>query len=498
MFINMATTEQTINDALAAILMNTRSLWRYKGVIKSENVDVLKCSGKKPDILIAEQNVSPVIVETEIIPAFSVESDAKQRLGEQLTTGRPILSALAIRLPVRLKDLAGQPLKEEIIKSSDIEMALYTGKSPESYVRWPQSGYVRGNVTDLSMLIQSASVPPAVIEEAANKLVDGVTEAAVLLKDMAINHPGAMGKICEDLRQQDGEQTQRMATTILANALVFHESLAHGEGALHEVRTLEELKGKIGVNKGETLEDWKRILKVNYWPIFDIARRILEVIPADTAHPLLERLVLTAEDLLANHMMSSHDLTGAVFQRLIADRKFLAAYYTAPASAALLVGLAIDNARTPGGGSWAKEKDVTALRIADFACGTGTLLSAAYRRVSQLYEAAGGDAEVIHPAMMSTSCMKSTDACPKTQNILRIYFFLSFSDFSSIFLADVSADSSLANFAVSVPSRLPKLPPSLEPLTNVVGTIGIPFSANALITLTNVVPSAPKACFCLS
>ncbi|MFH1383029.1 MAG: hypothetical protein ABIH70_09105, partial [Chloroflexota bacterium] len=68
-----------------------------------------------------------------------------------------------------------------------------------------------------------------------------------------------------------------------------------------------------------------------------------------------------------------------------------------------MVGLAIDTAETPGGGSWSKEKEVTALRIADFACGTGTLLSAAYRRISQLHEAAGGDAEVIHPAMMSTA-----------------------------------------------------------------------------------------------
>ena len=139
------------------------------------------------------------------------------------------------------------------------------------------------------------------------------------MKDMTTTHPGAIGRICEELKQQDGEQTRRMATTILANALVFHESLARGEGDLSDVRTLEELRGKhTEVNKGEVLEDWKRILKVNYWPIFDIARRILEVIPADTAHPLLERLVNTAGELVANHMMSSHDLTGAVFQRLIA------------------------------------------------------------------------------------------------------------------------------------------------------------------------------------
>jgi len=293
-------------------------------------------------------------------------------------------------------------LKDEILTASDFDMALYTGESAESFARWPRNGWVRGNVTDLSMLIQSAAVPPVVVEEAANKLVEGVSAAAAFLEDMAMAHPGAMKKICEELRQQDSEQTRRMSTTILANALVFHESLARGEGDLYEVRTLDELRGKHGgVNKGDTLEDWKRILKVNYWPIFDIARRILEVIPADTSRPLLERLVTTATELVANHMMRSHDLTGAVFQRLIADRKFLAAYYTNPSSAALLAGLAIDPLTTPGGGSWSKENDVTALRIADFACGTGTLLSAAYRRISQLHEAFGGDAEVIHPAMMS-------------------------------------------------------------------------------------------------
>jgi hypothetical protein len=41
----------------------------------------LKGSTKRPDILIAEPHVSPVIVETEIAPAVSVEADARQRLG---------------------------------------------------------------------------------------------------------------------------------------------------------------------------------------------------------------------------------------------------------------------------------------------------------------------------------------------------------------------------------------------------------------------------------
>ena len=101
--------------------------------------------------------------------------------------------------------------------------------------------------------------------------------------------------------------------------------------------------------------------------------------------------------------MRSHDLTGAVFQRLIADRKFLAAYYTTPASAALLAGLAITPDMMPAGKSWSNADDVKALRIADLACGTGTLLSTAYQRVGFLYEYAGGDAEKLHPEMMATA-----------------------------------------------------------------------------------------------
>jgi len=401
----MATTEHTINDVLAEALMETRGLWRYKGVVKSENIDVLMSGGKRPDILITEPNVSPVIVETEIVPAILVESDARHRLGEIPTrSGRRILSSIAVRLPVRLRDFSGQSLRNEIINASDFEMALFTGENLELCTRWPRSGWLRGNVSDLSILIQSASVPPAVIEEAANKLESGVKAAASLLADMAVGHPGAIKRICEELCQQDSEQTRRMAMTILANALVFHDSLSHGERDLYDVRTLAEHKSTTGsIKQHEVLKDWSIILSVNYWPIFDIARRILEIIPADTAGLLLDSLVDTAVELVANHMMKSHDMTGAVFQRLIADRKFLAAFYTHPASAALLVGLAIDPYETPAGGSWASDADVTSLRIADFACGTGTLLSAAYRRISQLHESFGGNAETIHPEMMSNA-----------------------------------------------------------------------------------------------
>lgn len=233
---------------------------------------------------------------------------------------------------------------------------------------------------------------------------------------MAAAHPAAIHKISEELRQEDGVQTRRMATTILANAFIFQESLAGGPGELGSVNSLEQLRGSTGLTKSAILAEWRKILRVNYWPIFDIARRILEVIPTADSKPLIEGLAETADRLLENRLMRSHDLTGAVFQRLIADRKFLAAYYTTPASAALLVGLAITSEATPGGGSWSKSDDVSNLRIADFACGTGTLLSTAYQRVSQLHELAGGDAEALHPKMMA-SALIGCDVLPAAAHL---------------------------------------------------------------------------------
>lgn len=365
---------------------------------------MLKGSQAQPDILVIEPNVSPVAIETEVSPATTVELDAVSRLGERVRrTGRAILSAVAVRLPSRLRTRQGRLLENELANADNLELALYTGSSQTDYVRWPRSGWISGGISDLSILVQSASVPPAVIDQAADQLVSGVSDVAGLLDEVARAHPGAIRKISEELRQEDSDQTRRMAATILASAFVFHENLAGGMGELEDIKSLEELRGGGDLSKTGILSEWRKILRVDYWPIFDIARRMLEVIPAAATKSIIEVLATVADRLLEHQLMRSHDLTGAVFQRLIIDRKFLAAYYTTPASAALLAGLAITPGRPPAGESWSNADDLRSLRIADFACGTGTLLSTAYQRLGQLHELAGGDSEVIHPQMMATA-----------------------------------------------------------------------------------------------
>ncbi|HET9283179.1 MAG TPA: hypothetical protein VFR24_14560 [Candidatus Angelobacter sp.] len=410
----MATTEHTINDALAELLRGTRRAWRDSDIVSSENTGQLKGSNARPDILVVEPNVSPVVIETEVFPAMTVEVEAVDRLGKQLKkTGRPILSSIAVRLPIRLRQKSGKSLQKELASATDLEMVLYTGSNPSKGDRFPKKGWMVGTVADLSILTQSATVPPDVIDAAVTELVNGVSETAGMLTDIAKENGEAIEKIAKQLFQEDGEQTRRMAATILANAFVFHESLA---GKLKGVNSIDELRGSKKLTKAAILAEWQKILKVNYWPIFDIARRALEVIPVAESKYLIERLAETADKLLENRLMRSHDLTGAVFQRMIVDRKFLAAYYTTPASAALLLGLALVPEATPDMKSWSDPENVKSLRIADFACGTGTLLTTAYSRVGQLHELAGGDSEAIHAEMMAHA-MIGCDVLPSAAHL---------------------------------------------------------------------------------
>ena len=61
---------------------------------------MLRDSAGRPDILIVEPHVAPVVIETELLPAVTVEADAIARLGQALkSTGSEIQSSIAVRLP---------------------------------------------------------------------------------------------------------------------------------------------------------------------------------------------------------------------------------------------------------------------------------------------------------------------------------------------------------------------------------------------------------------
>ena len=74
----------------------------------------------------------------------------------------------------------------------------------------------------------------------------------------------------------------------------------------------------------------------------------------------------------------------------------MATFYTLPASAALLARLAVAKMDV----DWSDAEAIGKLRVGDFACGTGALLSAVYEEIASRHERAGGDPVALHPVMM--------------------------------------------------------------------------------------------------
>ena len=431
----MATHEHTLNVALGEILGELRPhSWR----VVSEEQGQLS-GGGRPDILIEEASQWPVVIEAERTSHDSAELDAGGRLGRVVNeTGKPIESAIALVYPKAVLDLSEQSLRDALRQTDDIEYALYTRTTGDDAERLPESGWLKGSAKDLAMLVHRASMPAPRIERLGEVLEYGIeTAAGRFTRRHGSHESGELGPdIAELLGQADdqGGQTRRMAMTVLINALIFHEALAEAGfriermgpvpassgdplgspspppsgdplGAEHptgrRVNPLSHFRdSEYSYQRDALTDEWNHILEVNYWPIFATAREILRKLPSPTVGEVLQPLWNAANQLVQGGVTKSHDLTGVIFQRLIADRKFLATFYTRPAAAALLAGLAIPADRAPGGAEWGDEETIAALQVGDFACGTGTLLSAAYQRISLLHELNGGDPRKLHAPMM--------------------------------------------------------------------------------------------------
>ena len=392
------TTETAFNVDLATALRGKHPRWREGDRIGAEQTSVFQGHpGLRPDIVIRHPGGAPVIVETEFEPAPTVEADAHARLGMVMAdTGDIVEQAIAVRIPDDLKSVDQASLGDHIA-TAELHYCVLTRREaePDDPERWPESGWLTGGIDDLAGLIEQTALSERRIAEGMRILEEGVSQAAARLRsDLEEDRPAVLETIAEALHQEDGEQTSRMAMAIVANALTVHTAIA----GTFEIETLDELRDSQGrLSKSKVLRTWRHILDdINYWPIFRIASDVLLPIPNGTAHAVLGQLHEVAAELDGIGVTSTQDLAGQMFGRLIADRKFLATFYTLPSSAALLAELAVSRLDV----DWSDPEAVKALRIADLACGTGVLLSAAYRAVASRHRRAGGDDGELHRAMM--------------------------------------------------------------------------------------------------
>ena len=377
----------------------------------------------KPDILIRRGDAPPVIIENEYDPARTLEADCLNRLGADVRSdvsgnGGRVSVVFALRSPDALRQCehAGE-VDELLYAGQQLEFAVYRG-SQDDYKRFPSSGFLRGDMRDLVDFMRPASIPEDIVNQAADTLAAGTNDAADTLMRHSDDSYDFGVKLGATLRQPwplgdsradtDARlQTARMCVTMLINALAYQQNLSNHLD-IDDLPTAARQRGD-PIGKDLVMDLWDEILEINYWPIFHIASQLMIDVPTGAASAMLPGMYKTASRIQT--AMRQNDVAGIVFQRLIADRETLKTYYTRPESAAFLAHLAV-----PEDLNWADPDVVKDYRIADYACGTGGLVLAAYRRVRDLHRLAAGHPDELHSHMMENS-LTACDIMPASVHL---------------------------------------------------------------------------------
>ena len=412
--------EQTFNETLAAALREKRAAWRHaEGAVVAERTQMLpEAPQDRPDIVVMSRDAHPVIIEVEFgDPAFR---DAAARLGKLVAgTARRARAAIAVGVPDEVRDWSPEYLRDRLaqpdglmlqcsILSSNIngdEIDQPEIKAAEiSY--WPARPHsISVSIDDLATLCEYAVAPQQLVSAMALKVglhIRGI--AADLLRSLA--GTDAAARIARTLDQRDPQQGLRMACCIWFTSLRLHDQLAtasldlRGRG-LRSPRAIRQESIGDAISISELAAEWDKILDVNYRSIFTPARRALEIeLPAYAGSSALTQLQQLAELIDGLRLGSRVEFAGELFPELLDDREETAAHYTLAQTAELLACLAVERLEVS---DWSSVAEVSALNIADLACGTGALLRAVYHQLRRRHEAAGGDAEGLHRQMLEHS-----------------------------------------------------------------------------------------------
>ncbi len=412
--------EQTFNEILAEVLREKRVAWRYaEGAVVAERTQMLpEAPQDRPDIVVMSRDAHPVIIEVEFgEPAFD---DASSRLGKLVAgTARRARAAIAVGVPVEVRGWSPEYLRERLAQPDGLTLRCailsvnITGEEidqPEikssGIAYWPDRPHsISHSVDDLATLCEYAVAPQQLVSAMALKVglrIRGI--AADLLRSLEGTDTAA--QIAHTLDQRDPQQGLRMACCIWFTSLRLHDQLATASSVLRErglrsPRTIRQESIGDALSVSELVTEWDKILAVNYRSIFTPARRALDIeLPAYAGSAALTQLQQMAELIDGLRLGNRVEFAGELFPELLDDREETAAHYTLPQTAELLACLATGRMDVR---DWSSVAEVSALNIADLACGTGALLRAVYHQLRRRHEAAGGDAESLHRQMLEHS-----------------------------------------------------------------------------------------------
>lgn len=394
--------EQSYNKALGEALRLVSPL-----VVQTENTGALVGSTKRPDLLVTDGRMPPVIIECSKDRA-DADKDAVAKLGAVVRESRrKVRTCVAVHVPAKYLEV--EAMREHFTQDERIYYAVHQQRGKEQR-RWPAQGYVPGSVRDLATLISAAANPKEEIQRVATEVATKVNDSAHQLKELP---DGIRRQIKDRIARGSEMKGLKTAMVLWLDALLTHQRLSQVSKYI-DVDPLD-FTAEGPVSHAELYKNWSGIQGMNWHSVFGIATKVLKL--AGNADPnatgeALRKLVQAVNDIELAGLGMQINVGAELFPKLLDDREQVAAYYTQPSTAEMLAALTIREQDLTSD-EWSDPEMFAKRRLADMTCGTGTLLRAGYNRVRALhyFYSNAEDEHTLHRHAMETGLI-GTDISP--------------------------------------------------------------------------------------
>lgn len=387
--------QEVVNVVLAQVLGDRGLVALPEQILTSARGTV-----QLPDVLIDFRGLR-MAIEAEFASSPNSATRAYSKAAQRVEDGIAHIG-VAIVYPTRLRHTGFGRLKESL-EQSTLKFAVVTEiQSPETQLHLFDEGaftpqYLTGKVDDLVDVL-TRSYDQLVQDDTLERAVQVMHVAMEFVVESMRSQPASTDRVAMALGIRDvpadaepasGPRftprqrvaVNRISALIVVNALVFQEVLARTDDRVQALQRFRTDTPVLSVLR----DHWNFILtQINYWPIFSTAHGILSCLTADRQlEAAIRHLIDAALRIVACRAALRHDLAGRIYHRLLEESKYLGAYYTSVASATMLLKLALRPTRYAV--DWGDIDALRELRIADLACGTGTLLMAAADAMTDNY-----------------------------------------------------------------------------------------------------------------
>jgi hypothetical protein len=365
--------EEVINTQLAILISRL-------GV--TADAETIHVHGKhRPDVLFQLRGLR-VVIEAKLADHPGAEQVVLGDARNRVRSGIAHIAA-AVVYPVALRSTPTTKVSA-VLRTSILKFRIVAeaDESPEWFEGTPAS------LMDALRRAQEALTKDDIVEQTARSLSVHLIAVAKLW----MGQKGSCDRLSQILgiyppkgeasekAQLRRETAAKVSALVLANAFIFQEQLAGTDARISSLRKLDNEKDPVGA----TAKHWKWIWEnINYVPIFQLGERVLNELPIDGNSAIATRALLSqAISICSQQAALRHDLMGRIYHWLLHEAKYLGTYYTSVSAATLLMKLTI---AAKWNRNFSDPAELSSFKVADLACGTGTLLMASAQALSDIY-----------------------------------------------------------------------------------------------------------------